>query len=408
MARRPFSLTAYLALARGADRLTAEAAQWPERPIGPVLWLHSDTRTRLETLMTLVTRLRLQRTDFSMLLTCDSTAADVFQIDGHTVGPPPAETLSDVHRFLDHWRPDILVWAGNGLRPALIHETATTGAHLLLADAADAPWRQPAKRFLPDASAGALSLFHNILAQDKKAASRMRRLGVPTNRIEVASPLEPEVFPLMSHDGMHEELTAILAGRPVWLGAHVQRDEADTVLRAHRRAARLAHRLLLVIVPADAEDEPFIAEQCQEVGLRLARWEHGDMPDENTQVLLAGDDSELGLWYRLSPLCFLGGSLAGRTGGQSPMMAAALGSAVLYGPNVGRHLEAYSRLVAAGAARIVKDMESLSAAVSHLIAPDRAAAMAHAGWNVVSAGAETADLVLAQINEWLDSLESAR
>ena len=408
MARRPFSLTAYLALARGSDRLTAEAAQWPARPTGAVLWLHSDTRTRLETLLTLIKRLRLQREDFSLLLTCDSIPAEGLSIEGHNVSSPPAETLSDVHRFLDHWRPNILVWAGNGLRPALIHEAAVSGAHLLLTDVADAPWRQPSKRFLPDASAGALSLFHTILAQDKKAAIRMRRLGVPDDRIEVASPLEPEVFPLSSHDGLHEELTALLAGRPVWLGAHVQRDEADAILRAHRRAARLAHRLLLVMVPADAEDEPFFAEQCQEIGLRLARWENGDMPDENTQVLLAGDDSELGLWYRLAPLCFLGGSLAGKTGGQSPMMAAALGSAILYGPNVGRHLESYSRLVAAGAARIVKDMESLSAAVSHLIAPDRAAAMAHAGWNVVSAGAETADLVLAQVSEWLDALEGAR
>lgn len=408
MARRPFSLTAYLALARGSDRLTTEAAQWPQRPKGPVLWLHSDTRTRLETLLTLIKRLRQQRGDFALLLTCDSTPVDGMTLDGQTVSAPPAETLSDVHRFLDHWRPDILIWTGNGLRPALIHETAQSGAHLLLADAADAPWRQPVKRFLPDASAGALSLFHTILAQDKKAALRMRRLGVPDDRIEVTSPLEPEVFPLASPDGLHEELTVTLAGRPVWLGAHIQRDEADAVLRAHRRAARLAHRLLLVVVPAEAEDEPFIAEQCHEIGLRLARWENGDMPDENTQVLLAGDDGELGLWYRLAPLCFLGGSLAGKTGGQSPMMAAALGSAILYGPNVGRHLESYSRLVAAGAARIVKDMDSLSAAVTHLIAPDRAAAMAHAGWNVVSAGAETADLVPGQINEWLDSLEGGR
>ncbi|MGJ8602566.1 MAG: 3-deoxy-D-manno-octulosonic acid transferase [Marivita sp.] len=408
MARRPFSLTAYLALARGQDRLVTEAVNWPARPTGPVLWLHSDTRTRLETLLTLIQRLRLQRDDFSLLLTCDSTNDGGFALNGHPVSAPPAETLSDVHRFLDHWRPDVLVWAGNGLRPALIHEAAEARTHLLLVDAADVAWRQPSKRFLPDATAGALSLFHNILAQDKMAALRLRRLGVTDDRIEVTSPLEPEIFPLSSHDGLHEELTAVLAGRPVWLGAHIQRDETDAILRAHRRAARLAHRLLLVIVPADAEDEAFMVEQCHEVGLRLARWDNGEMPDENTQVLLAADDAELGLWYRLAPLCFLGGSLAGNTGGQSPMMAAALGSAILYGPNVGRHLDAYSRLVAAGAARIIKDMDSLSAAVSHLIAPDRAAAMAHAGWNVVSAGAETADLVLVQINEWLDAMEGTR
>ncbi|WP_439123588.1 3-deoxy-D-manno-octulosonic acid transferase [Marivita sp.] len=401
-------MTAYLALARGQDRLIEEAAHWADRPAGPVLWLHSDTRTRLETLLTLIKRLRHQREDFALLLTCDSTSGEGFEIDGQSISTPPSETLSDVHRFLDHWRPDILVWAGNGLRPALIHEAAQSGTHLLLVDAADAPWRQPSKRFLPDASAGALSLFHSILAQDKTSAIRLRKLGVPEDRVEVASPLEPEVFPLSSHDGLHEELTTALAGRPVWLGAHIQLDEADAILRAHRRAARLAHRLLLVIVPAEPEDEPVITEQCHEVGLRLARWDNGDMPDENTQVLLAGDDSELGLWYRMAPLCFLGGSLAGKTGGASPMMAAALGSAILYGPNVGRHLESYSRLVAAGAARIVKDMDSLSAAVSHLIAPDRAAAMAHAGWNVVSAGAETADLVLTQINEWLDEMEGTR
>lgn len=406
MPRRPFSLTAYLALARGRDRLVVDAASWPKRPTGPVLWLHSDTRGRMETLLTLIKRLRSQRSDFYLLLTSDSADAESYVLDSTPVRPPPSETLSDVQRFLQHWRPDILIWAGNGLRPALIHETSGLRTHMMLVDAADAAWRQPSKSWLPDASAGALSLFHQILAQDKAAAQRMRKLGVPDSQIEVTTPLEPEVFPLSSHDGLHEEMTQILAGRPVWLAARIHIDEAEAVLRAHRRAARLAHRLLLIVVPQTPGDEPAIAQITQDIGLRLARWENGEMPDENTQVLLAGDDSELGLWYRLAPLSFLGGSIAGVPGGQSPMMAAALGSAILYGPNVGLHLDAYSRLVAAGGARIVKDMESLSAAVTHLIAPDRAATMAHAGWNVVSAGAETVDLILSQINDWLDAYEA--
>jgi 3-deoxy-D-manno-octulosonic-acid transferase len=361
---------------------------------------------RLATLVTLIVRLRMNRNDFSVLLTSDAAEVEPFDLDGLPVGPPPAETFSDVQRFLQHWHPDMLVWAGNGLRPALLHETANMGTHMLLVDAADAPWRLPSKRWLPDVSRGALSVFHRIVAQNPEASKRIRKLGIPESRIDVAGPLEEEVFPLTSHDSVHEEMTAILAGRPVWLASCIHLDEADAVLRAHRRASRLAHRLLLVIVPQNPNDEPAIAAATQDTGLRLARWEHGEMPDENTQVLLAGDSSELGLWYRIAPLSFLGGSIAGSTGGQSPMMAAALGSAILYGPQVGQHLDAYSRLVAAGGARIVKDMESLSSAVTHLIAPDRAAAMAHAGWSVVSSGAETADLVLTQINEWLDAIEA--
>lgn len=405
MARRPFSLTAYLALVRGRNRLAGAAQNWPDRPDQALLWLHSDTRARLATLATLITRLRMQRDDFAMLLTADAAETDPFDIDDRRVDPPPPENLGDIRIFLQHWRPDMLIWAGNGLRPALLHETAAMGTHMMLVDAADAPWRQPSKGWLPVVSSAALDTFHRIVAQTPDAAQRMRKLGIPDNRIEVAGPLEEEVFPLISHDGLHEEMTSSLAGRPVWLAACIHLEEADAVLRAHRRAARLAHRLLLVIVPQNPADEPAIALATQETGLRLARWDHGEMPDENTQVLLAGDDSELGLWYRLAPLSFLGGSLAGSTGGQSPMMAAALGSAILYGPHVGQHLDAYSRLVSAGGARIVKDMESLSSAVTHLIAPDRAAAMAHAGWSVVSSGAETADLVLTQIDEWLDAIE---
>ena len=405
MVRKPFSLTAYLALARGGDTRNNQSADWPTRPDGPLIWLHSDTPERLVTLLTLIKRLRMQREDFSLLLTSDAADGTAFALTGHDVMVPPSETLTEVHRFLHHWQPNILIWSGNRLRPALLHETSAMGTAMLLVDAADTPWRQPSYRFLPDASAGALALFHPIIAQDEAAAQRMRRLGITSSQIEVAAPLEPEIFPLSSHDGLHEEMTATLAGRPVWLAANVHIQEAEAVLRAHRRAARLAHRLLLVIVPADPDDEPAFGDITHEMGLRLARWEHGEMPDENTQVLLVGDDSELGLWYRLAPLSYLGGTMVANSGGQSPMMAAALGSAILYGPHVGQHLDAYSRLVAAGGARIVKDMESLSSAVTHLIAPDRAAALAHAGWTVVSAGAETADLVLTQIEEWLDATE---
>ena len=104
----------------------------------------------------------------------------------------------------------------------------------------------------------------------------------------------------------------------------------------------------------------------------------------------------------MAPLAFLGGSLTAGHGGNDPFEAAALGTAILYGPNVGQHLAAYSLLVEAGAARIVRDADSLTSAVSNLIAPDQAAAMAHAGWDAVTAGAALVDSVIAEIVERLD------
>jgi len=99
-------------------------------------------------------------------------------------------------------------------------------------------------------------------------------------------------------------------------------------------------------------------------------------------------------------------SLMPGAGGRDPYAPAALGSAVLYGPNVSRYMGAYSRLAAAGAARIVKDAPTLQAAVIRLTAPDRAAQMAHAAWEVISDGAEATDSLLALVEDTLDLLEA--
>jgi 3-deoxy-D-manno-octulosonic-acid transferase len=129
------------------------------------------------------------------------------------------------------------------------------------------------------------------------------------------------------------------------------------------------------------------------------------MPDDNCQVLLATAQDELGLWYRVAPLSFLGSSLSSGQHGLDPLQAAALGTAVLYGPNVRNHMPSYTRLAAAGAARIVNDAGALGIAVARLISPDHAASMAMSGWDVVSQGAAVTDRIAELLINSLDAAE---
>jgi 3-deoxy-D-manno-octulosonic-acid transferase len=103
---------------------------------------------------------------------------------------------------------------------------------------------------------------------------------------------------------------------------------------------------------------------------------------------------------------FLGSSLAPKLGGQNPLEPAALGSAVLYGPSIRTHLDAYSRLAEAGAARIVRDVDSLVSALQQVLAPDVTARMAHAGWEIVSEGAEVSGQIIALLQDTLDNSEA--
>jgi 3-deoxy-D-manno-octulosonic-acid transferase len=142
-----------------------------------------------------------------------------------------------------------------------------------------------------------------------------------------------------------------------------------------------------------------------EAGLRVAARADGDEPEEATQAFLAEGTGEMGLWLRLAPLSYVGGTLAG-PGGRNPFEAAALGSAILHGPRTAPWEAHWQRLAAAGAARLVRTGAELGGAVESLLAPDRVAAMAHGAWDVATQGAAALARAADVIREALDARDA--
>jgi 3-deoxy-D-manno-octulosonic-acid transferase len=91
-------------------------------------------------------------------------------------------------------------------------------------------------------------------------------------------------------------------------------------------------------------------------------------------------------------------------GGHNPFEPAALGSAILHGPYVTNFVDIYQRLTEARAARLVSAPQTLAEAVDDLLSPDRAAAMAHAAWEAVSAGADVTERAKTVLLDKLDGV----
>lgn len=382
------------------------------RPQGELLWAHATSPTLLTALIELGERLAALRGDLQTLITYDLAMLPAAQIKRTKsicgtcrVQALPSDHPAAVDTFLNHWSPDICLWSGGYLQPNLILETATRNIPMLLVDATETGFDSRKERWFPEVSRRLLAGFSTYLARSAAARKKLIQLGVASEDIRVTPPLQPGGQMLPCDFAEFDKMSAHLAGRPVWLAADVLPEEVDQVLRAHRLAARKAHRLLLVLAPATGS--PDLASRVGAQGFRVANWAQGILPDDLTQVLVADSPGELGLWYRIAPLAFVGNSLVTGCGGRDPFAAAALGAAILYGPNVGDHLDAYSRLASAGAARIVKDANSLGTAVLHLSAPDLAASMAHAGWEVVTQGAEVTDRIINLVQGALDMGEAA-
>ena len=400
---RSISLTAYRALqARGKD--TGLNTRIP-RPDGELVWMHATSHGRLAAMEDVARRLKSQRPGLHAVITTSEfnlTETEMVPHGADWLNPFGQDTPAYTRAFLDHWRPDVGIWTGGYFLPNVLVGARERGVPLLLVDADEDGVRSSAGRWIPTLAGKSLSCFEHIFASGNSTAERLIRKGISIDKVDVTPPLQISANPPTVNEDQVDETVQILANRLVWLAAHVQADEADVVLSAHSNAARLLHRLLLVLTPGDGTSIADLRSKVEARNMRWADWDSGDEPDDYCQVLLAEGGPEMGHWYRVAPVAFLGSSLMPGHGGVDPFDAAALGSALLYGPNVRDHLAIYTRLANAGAARVVKDADGLRSAVMRLVAPDHAASMALAAWEVVSEGAQVTDQLLDTIQGYLD------
>ena len=199
----------------------------------------------------------------------------------------PPDSVPAAETFLGHWRPDLCLWSGGALAPALLVEAARAGVPLCLVDAEAGLVERSPVRWLPDLPRAVLALFTAIHARDDAAAAQLRRMGGGARMLPVTGALQEEALALPVNDSDREEMARLLRGRPVWLAAEVQPDELDTVLGAHREVSRTAHRSLLIVVPDSPAQSEAMAARINAQGWRHIAWSEGALPDETTQVILA-------------------------------------------------------------------------------------------------------------------------
>ena len=165
-------------------------------------------------------------------------------------------------------------------------------------------------------------------------------------------------------------MVGITGPRAVWVAASTHAGEEALALLAHSSSpgnSPICSRCWRRAMPPGATRSPLSRGSPV---LAAAQRSRGEPLERGTQVYVADTMGEMGLFYRLSSVIFVGKSLAGR-GGQNPIEPAKLGSAILHGPHVGNFVDAYAALDQAGGAIEVADASELAGRLGLLFAdPD--------------------------------------
>ena len=364
------------------------------RPDGRLVWMHGASVGEGLALLPLVER--MQALGFVVLVTTGTvTSANVLAArlpPGALHQFVPLDAGPFMRRFVDHWQPELVLLAESELWPNLLLAAKQRGIAVALVNA-----RMSARSFRRWSRAkgfirAVLGCVDLCLAQSTEDAGRFSALGA--QRTEVCGNLKFDAAPLPVDAAALAALRQWIGERRCWIAASTHEGEETEILGAHSTLAMVFPDLLTIIAPRHPARGGAIAALGLGNGLQAARRSLGERSGAQTQIYVCDTLGELGLLYSLDAPVFIGKSLASG-GGQNPIEAARLGSAILHGPAVGNFAEAFALLDAVGAARPVTDGWSLASELGVLLARASARdAMGQRGRLAMEAQRGAADAIL--------------
>ncbi len=394
---RSLTIAAYLA-GLGSQHRPSGMVTPPPRPEGTVIWVRCSNRDQLNAVASLNRKLTSQGDPLHLV----TTVPDLTRRDAHRALPQPVGR-SETKEFLDYWKPLMSIWVGGDLDTRLLAELRDARVRNMMVDATADGLDRIVGRWVPGALRSLLTQFEAILALDHIQAERLVRAGANKDVTIVTGAMEDCGPVLPCNEAERTEVVSLIGTRPVWLVANAHPDEADAIARAHKSASRRAHRLLMIAVPKDPRFVDPLHDKLCAAGLNVALRSIAEQLTDSTQVYLVDTEEELGLWYRMAPVSYIGGTLAG-TGCSDPFEATTLGSAVIYGPQVAPFQKNANRLNAAGGAILLRNPDDLGTAIESLLSAEKAAAQAHVAWDVATQGANVTNRIAAYIQLRLEEL----
>jgi len=340
------------------------------RPAGPLLWMHAasvgETMSVLPVLVALRARAKILLTTGTVT---SQTLLDRLVPELGLCGDvlhrfAPLDVPAWIGRFLTHWQPDAACFVESELWPNQLAACHARGIPLMLvnarmSDRSFARWRRA-----PALARHLLGRFSRIQARGPQDAERLRALGAAN--IDCPGDLKFAAPALSVDEAVLDRLRAELDGRPLWLAASTHPGEEALVAAAHRQLSPRHPGLLTIIAPRHPHRGAAIATALAAPDLPATRRSAGQGPPAQG-IWIADTMGEMGLWYRLAPIAFVGQSLIPPGGGQNPLEPARLGCAIAVGPHCGNFSDHVTLLRRADALLEVADAPELATFVEDMV-----------------------------------------
>lgn len=342
----------------------------PQKPRkdGKLIWMHGASVGESLSMLPLINRLLEQYPDLEIMVTTGTvTSADLMskRLPERAFHQYiPIDHPSFVRRFLKHWHPDLVLWFESEFWPALLSGIKKRNIPLILingriSNKSFKRWQQ-----FDYISKELLGCFSLCLGQSEEDAYRLRVLGAKDSlclgNIKYAG-INPPV-----DENKLAEIKQQIGNRTTWAVSSTHNDEELRIAKILPALKKKFPDLLTFIAPRHPQRGAEIQTSLNNLGLKTALRSAGEKITKDTDVYIADTIGELGLWYTLCPIVFIGGSLIPH-GGQNFMEPSRFRDAVIVGPHMHNFTDAMNRAKKADAVIQVENTAQLQENVEQLL-----------------------------------------
>ncbi len=337
-----------------------------ERPLGKALiWMHGASVGESVSLLPLIENLAK---DYQILITTGTvTSAKVMEKrlpKGVIHQFAPLDFSGCVNRFLDHWHPDYMIWVESELWPNIIRKAHQQGVsmalvNMRLSQKSLETWKQVKSVFLD-----LMSCFQVILTQTESLAIALHDMNIPQAKF-VGNLKYVRNTPNISPQD-RDTVRGLYQNTNLWMAASTHKGEEEIVLQAHKDMNDSSSTLILA--PRHPERIPDVMNLVKSMGMTVQSYTSWiDVKEPITaDVFLIDTIGVLPLFYEISDIVFVGGSLLDGIGGHSILEPLFHGKPTLHGPYMANFESVVEDTHAKGAARTVSSVSTLSSALASI------------------------------------------
>lgn len=315
------------------------------RPAGRLIWLHGASVGESISMLPLINRLLEIYPDAHVMVTTGTTtSAEVMakrlpERAFHQYLPIDNPVFAA--RFIRHWQPTIALWFESEFWPGMLSTIKRRNIPLILingriSNKSFKRWQQ-----FDFVIKEILDCFTACLGQSEEDAYRLRALGAKDAMC--LGNLKYAGLPIPVDEEKKKEIQDEIGERPVWLVSSTHSDEEAKIGRYLKELSAKHEGLLTIIAPRHPTRGVEIRDILQDkYQLKTALRSANEKIQPETEVYIADTIGEMGIWYELCPIVFIGGSLIPH-GGQNFMEPSRCRDAVIVGPHMHNFTDAMNR-----------------------------------------------------------------